>query len=135
MASLPPLRLTGAEVLIDGELRPEAVAVEGGLFRDAALPEVNLDGYLVLPGIVDLHATGFERHLAPHPDAGPPIRSGLRATAREAAAHGITTAWFAQFWSWEGGRRGPDFAGPLRDQRFHVPAPGLRPGCDGADRV
>lgn len=32
------------------------------------------------------------------------------ATAAELAANGITTGVMAQFWSWEGGMRGPDFA-------------------------
>ena len=36
--------------------------------------------------------------------------SGMLACAAELAACGITTAMLAQFWSWEGGMRGPEFA-------------------------
>jgi alpha-D-ribose 1-methylphosphonate 5-triphosphate diphosphatase len=35
---------------------------------------------------------------------------GLHSVDRDAAANGVTTAWMAQSWSWEGGSRGPDFA-------------------------
>jgi alpha-D-ribose 1-methylphosphonate 5-triphosphate diphosphatase len=38
------------------------------------------------------------------------LRVGLASTEAELAANGITTAMLAQFWSWEGGMRGPDFA-------------------------
>ena len=38
------------------------------------------------------------------------IQEGLRATHAELAANGITTAVLAQFYSWEGGMRGPEFA-------------------------
>jgi alpha-D-ribose 1-methylphosphonate 5-triphosphate diphosphatase len=71
---------------------------------------VDLSGYLVLPGIIDLHGDAFERHIAPRPSAPFPVEMGLRGADREAAAHGVTTAWLAQSWSWEGGMRGPDFA-------------------------
>jgi len=110
MAMLPPLRLTGAQVLRDGALRREALSVEDGRITNNALPEIDLTGYLVLPGIIDLHGDAFERHIAPRPTAPFPIGSGLRTTERDAASHGITTAWLAQSWSWEGGLRGPDFA-------------------------
>ena len=113
MATLPPLRLAGAEVLCDGTLRRTGVSVADGVFCDAPLPEADLTGYLILPGIVDLHGDAFERHIAPRPTAPFPIATGLAATERDAAAHGVTTAWLAQGWSWEGGMRGPDFAESL----------------------
>ena len=113
MTTLPPLRLTGAQILLDGALRREAISVEHGVFSDAALPQADLTGYLVLPGIIDLHGDAFERHIAPRPTAPFPIATGLKTTERDAAAHGVTTAWLAQCWSWEGGLRGPDFAEAL----------------------
>jgi alpha-D-ribose 1-methylphosphonate 5-triphosphate diphosphatase len=42
-------------------------------------------------------------------------RRGWPAFDAELAANGITTAVIAQFWSWEGGMRGPDFAEELVD--------------------
>ncbi|SMH53495.1 alpha-D-ribose 1-methylphosphonate 5-triphosphate diphosphatase [Maritimibacter sp. HL-12] len=113
MATLPPLRLTGATLLRDGALQRDAVTVANGVFSDAPAPECDFSGYLLLPGIVDLHGDAFERHIAPRPSAPFPIESGLRATQRDAAAHGVTTAWLAQGWSWEGGMRSPDFAEAL----------------------
>ncbi|MBC2836868.1 alpha-D-ribose 1-methylphosphonate 5-triphosphate diphosphatase [Paragemmobacter straminiformis] len=112
-AFLPPLRFTGAEVLREGRLGPDAIAVAEGLLTDAAAPEIDLSGFLVLPGIIDLHGDGFERQMFPRPTAPFPVASGLAATDREAAAHGVTTAYLAQSWSWEGGHRGPEQAEAL----------------------
>lgn len=83
---------------------------DGLLVTDKAGREVDLSGYLVLPGIVDPHGDGFERHMAPRRGALREAEHGVVATASELAANGITTAVLAQFFSWEGGMRGPDFA-------------------------
>jgi alpha-D-ribose 1-methylphosphonate 5-triphosphate diphosphatase len=107
MTLLPPLRLTGATILRDGEMQRRSVALAEGRLTTGPLPEVDLGGYYVLPGIVDLHGDGFERHIAPRPAAPFPLISGLLSAEREAAANGITTAFFAQGWSWEGGPRSP----------------------------
>jgi len=109
-ATTPAMRLTGAATLRDGAFHAAPVAVEGGLITDAPLPEVDLTGFLILPGIVDLHGDAFERHLRPRPSAPFPAEQALLSTDRDAAANGLTTAWMAQSWSWEGGHRGPDFA-------------------------
>lgn len=107
---LPPLRLTGATVLRDGEMQDRSVVVEAGRISKGPRPAVDLSGYYILPGIIDLHGDAFERHIAPRPSAPFPIETGLRMTDRDAAANGVTTAWLAQCWSWEGGMRGPEFA-------------------------
>ncbi|MBV7394686.1 alpha-D-ribose 1-methylphosphonate 5-triphosphate diphosphatase [Mameliella sediminis] len=104
------LRLTGATVLREGAMQSRSVAIEDGRISKGPLPEVDLSGYFILPGIIDLHGDAFERHLAPRPTAPFPIRTALQATDRDAAANGITTAWMAHSWSWEGGARGPDHA-------------------------
>ncbi len=107
---LPPLRLTGATILRDGEMQQRSVAIANGRITKGPLPEVDLSGYFILPGIIDLHGDAFERHIVPRPSAAFPIETGLRATDRDTATNGVTTAWMAQSWSWEGGHRGPDFA-------------------------
>ncbi|NUB43572.1 alpha-D-ribose 1-methylphosphonate 5-triphosphate diphosphatase [Fertoebacter nigrum] len=107
---LPPLRLTGADILRDGEMQRRSIALEDGRLTRGPLPEVDLSGYLILPGIIDLHGDGFERHIFPRPSANFPLAAGLASTDREAAAHGVTTAFLAQGWSWEGAHRSPDFA-------------------------
>lgn len=91
---------------------------------DAELRAVDLTGYVLLPGIVDLHGDGFERHLAPRRGALRSMEDGLCALDAELAATGITTAVLAQFWSWEGGLRAPEFArklaAALRVMRPHL---------------
>lgn len=107
---LPPLRFTGATVLRDAQMQQRSVAIADGRITKGPLPEVDLTGYLILPGIIDLHGDAFERHIAPRPSAPFALSTGLHSTDREAAHNGVTTAWLAQSWSWEGGHRGPENA-------------------------
>ncbi len=122
--TLFPLRLTGATILRDGQLQDRSVVVEDGRISKGPFPAVDLSGYYVLPGIIDLHGDAFERHIAPRPTAPFSVGTGLIGTDRDAAANGITTAWLAQSWSWEGGMRGPDYAESmlqgLADMRPHL---------------
>lgn len=105
------LDLTGAEVLHPDGLTPAPLSMAAGqIVPDRVGREVDLQGYIVLPGIVDLHGDGFERHLAQRRGAMKQIDAGLMACEAELAANGITTAVLAQFVSWEGGMRGLDFA-------------------------
>ena len=106
------LDLTGAKVLRPGEgLGPGRLSFAGGeIVAESAGRKVDLSGCLILPGIVDLHGDGFERHVAPRRGAMTDMEEGIAAAAAELAAHGITTAVMAQFYSWEGGLRGPEFA-------------------------
>lgn len=108
--SPPPFRLTGARVLQDGMLSETPLCIENGMITEGAGPTLDLSGYLVMPGIIDLHGDAFEHHMAPRPSAPFPLRTGLVGTDRDAAANGVTTAWMAQSWSWEGGHRSPDYA-------------------------
>jgi alpha-D-ribose 1-methylphosphonate 5-triphosphate diphosphatase len=101
----PPLRLTGAQVLRDGALGDTDLTLAEGRIVEGPGAEVDLRGFLVLPGIVDLHGDGFERHIAPRPTAPFDKARALRSAAAELAANGVTTAWLAQSWSWEGGFR------------------------------
>ncbi len=107
------LSFTGAQVLRGGQIAAGDITVTGGYVSDdpaAANTQLDLTDYYVLPGIIDLHGDAFEHHIAPRPTAPFPISLGLAGTDRDAAANGVTTAWMAQSWSWEGGTRGPDFA-------------------------
>ena len=105
MPQLTPLRLTGACALIGGEMQDQPITLAEGRIVDGPAPELDLTGYIVLPGIIDLHGDGFERHLTPRPTAPFDKRRALRSAAAELAVNGVTTAWFAQSWSWEGGFR------------------------------
>lgn len=105
MAQIAPLRLTGAHVLHGNALIDAPLTVTDGIITDGPAPEVDLTGYLLLPGIVDLHGDGFERHLSPRPSAPFDKARALTSAANELAVNGVTTAWLAQSWSWEGGFR------------------------------
>ncbi|MAU51898.1 MAG: alpha-D-ribose 1-methylphosphonate 5-triphosphate diphosphatase [Roseovarius sp.] len=110
---MTPLRLTlrGAEVLWPDGPGPGDLMLEGGrIGAGRAGRAVDLSGCLVLPGLIDLHGDGFEHHLAPRRGALADLRAGLASAEAELAAHGITTAYLAQFLSWEGGMRGAGFA-------------------------
>ncbi len=108
---MPNLDLTGADVL-----RPAGFSTKPLSFLDGVIVEkpvgrpIDLSGFKVLPGIVDLHGDGFERHLAQRRGAMKQMDEGLVACEAELAANGITTAVLAQFVSWEGGMRGLSFA-------------------------
>ncbi len=100
------LRLTGALVLRDGALQQRSVAIQRGLISKGPLPEVDLSGYLILPGIIDLMGAP----VGPRAAGGPDLQTALAATDREIAAHGITTACLSQGWSWAGELHSPTFA-------------------------
>lgn len=109
--ALLSLDLCGAEVLWNGAFEARDISVQdGGITGSPCGRRVDLSGYLVLPGIVDVHGDAFERQLAPRRGVVTDLRPGLRALDAELAASGITTAILAQFWSWEGGMRSPEFA-------------------------
>lgn len=107
---MPNLDFIGAQILLPDGLERETLSfADGVIVADTVGRPVDLSGFMVLPGIVDLHGDAFERHLAPRRGAMKQMNEGLVATEAELAANGITTAILAQFVSWEGGLRGPDF--------------------------
>jgi alpha-D-ribose 1-methylphosphonate 5-triphosphate diphosphatase len=109
------LTLRGAEVLTPEGLAPQDLHIGGEMIGGPGGRVVDLSGYLVLPGLIDIHGDGFERQLAPRRGAMTDLGQGLAAVDAELATAGITTAVLAQFFSWEGGMRGPDFAEALVD--------------------
>ncbi len=94
---LPPLRLTGALCLRDGQLQQRSIALAEGRFTTGPYPAVDLRGYYVLPGIIDLHAEPADLS-----DDRMPVRLD-----RAAAAQGVTTRRIAVPWSWETVGRSP----------------------------
>ncbi|MEP4036262.1 alpha-D-ribose 1-methylphosphonate 5-triphosphate diphosphatase [Pseudophaeobacter sp.] len=111
------LTLQGADVLTPAGVHHggEIAIGDGVILAQPQGRAVDLTGYLVLPGIIDPHGDGFERHLAPRRGAMKQMAEGVVATEAELAANGMTTAVLAQFFSWEGGLRGPDYAGQVFD--------------------
>ncbi|GGE51600.1 alpha-D-ribose 1-methylphosphonate 5-triphosphate diphosphatase [Actibacterium pelagium] len=114
------LTLENAEALLPGGLQPTSVSIENGLIVMGKGRSVDLTGCRIFPGIVDLHGDGFERHLAPRRGAMMDMSEGLFAVDAELAANGITTAVLAQFWSYEGGMRRPEFAQKLVNALLQV---------------
>lgn len=107
------MRFESAKVLVGGAFEKLALSVRDGRISLDAVGEgqgVDLSGYLILPGIIDLHGDAFDRHLAARRGALQDITRGYWALDGEFGANGITTAYLAQFYSWEGGMRGPQFA-------------------------
>lgn len=110
------ITLSGARFLRPDGWDDAPLPLSGGQFVDAPAGRViDLAGFDVLPGIIDVHGDGFERHMAPRRGALRERDAGMVAVAAELAANGITTAVLAQFWSWEGGLRGPEFAREVFD--------------------
>ncbi|MCR9087396.1 MAG: alpha-D-ribose 1-methylphosphonate 5-triphosphate diphosphatase [Rhodobacteraceae bacterium] len=113
------LTFTGGQVLGAQCLAPADLSVRDGCFENG--PEgpdgrtIDVSGLWLLPGIVDLHGDGFERHLAPRRGVMTDLAKGLESVEAELATCGITTGWLAQFWSWEGSMRGPGFATRLAE--------------------
>ncbi|ROU00314.1 amidohydrolase family protein [Histidinibacterium lentulum] len=97
---LPPLRLTGATVLRDGGLQDRTVAIAGGRISAGPYPAVDLSGFFILPGMVDLSVRALDR------DGPPPTETSARAAlaeaGRAAAMAGVTTGWATHLWSASG---------------------------------
>lgn len=114
---MPEIDLTGGQVLRREGWSNAPLSFAGGVIVDKPVGRsVDLRGFNILPGIVDPHGDGFERHLAQRRGAMKQMDEGLVACEAELAANGITTAVLAQFVSWEGGMRGLSFA----DKVFRV---------------
>ncbi|KAA9007964.1 amidohydrolase family protein [Histidinibacterium aquaticum] len=92
----PPMRLVGATVLRDGGLRQRTVAIEGGRISGGPFPAVDLSGFLVLPGLVDLDTARLD--CSPGEEA-----SALSNAEDTASANGVTTGWVMVPWGGDPG--------------------------------
>jgi len=84
------------------------LTIEGGRITVApahGAQVINAEGLIALPGIVDIHGDGFERHLMPRPGVRFDVALALRDTDRQLVANGITTAFHGVTVSWEPGLR------------------------------
>ena len=93
--------LTNARVVAGGEVFPGTVHVRGGQIRGvdagkSTLPgAVDLEGDLLIPGLIELHTDNFERHMMPRPKVRWPELPALVGHDAEVAAAGITTVFDA----------------------------------------
>ncbi|WP_238528232.1 alpha-D-ribose 1-methylphosphonate 5-triphosphate diphosphatase [Pseudodesulfovibrio mercurii] len=105
----------GRVLLPDGDVRRTDITVADGVIRELGgarngQPSLDVRGRLVLPGIVDLHGDGFERHIMPRAGVSFERALGLLDTDRTMTANGITTAFHGLTVSWEPGLRSRDAA-------------------------
>jgi alpha-D-ribose 1-methylphosphonate 5-triphosphate diphosphatase len=96
-APLSPLRLTGATVLRDGVLQDRTLAIAGGRISAGPFPAVDMSGYYILPGMVDLSVDGLDRAVAPPTEGS--ARAALAEAGSRAAMAGVTTGWATHLWS------------------------------------
>lgn len=93
--------LKNAALVTQEEVVHAALVLRGGKIlsidapRTAAPHAIDLEGDLLLPGLVELHTDNFERHLMPRPKVRWPELPALFAHDAEIAAAGITTVYDA----------------------------------------
>jgi len=108
------LTLKGGRVLgSNGQFTDADLHMDAGVITEAGTASarvLDVSDCLILPGIIDAHGDGHERHLMPRAGANFPEWVALRNVDRELIANGITTAYLAQSYSWEGETRGADAA-------------------------
>ncbi|WP_193184177.1 amidohydrolase family protein [Mangrovicoccus algicola] len=106
------MRFTGARILRDGILQERSIAIAGGRITKGPLPAIDLSGYVILPGIIDMMAA---RPAARGRIGGPGWF--LDEADRIGAAAGVTTQFMHQGWSWETGADSPAAAEAMAQAR------------------
>ncbi|WP_204251250.1 alpha-D-ribose 1-methylphosphonate 5-triphosphate diphosphatase [Elioraea rosea] len=118
--------VAGARLLLDGALvEAEVTVADGRIARiGGAAPNgatvLDAHGWLLLPGLIDIHGDAFERQLQPRPGVDFPADIALIDTDRQLLANGITTAFHGVTLSWEPGLRGVETFRALLDARARL---------------
>lgn len=87
-------RLVLADRLLDGSLSVSDGHIAGiDPGRSGAPGAIDLEGDLLIPGVIDLHTDNLERQVEPRPNARWPSRSAMIAHDAQCAAAGITTVF------------------------------------------
>lgn len=95
------LLLKSAKLVLADEIVQGTLAVAGGRIvaidhgGTAAPAASDLDGDLLIPGLIELHTDNFERHMMPRPKVQWPALPALIGHDAEIAAAGITTVYDA----------------------------------------
>ncbi|MCB8880555.1 alpha-D-ribose 1-methylphosphonate 5-triphosphate diphosphatase [Acidisoma cellulosilytica] len=93
--------LTNATIILEDDSLRGTVVVQDGVIRDivygkvVAAGAVDLDGDILMPGIIDLHTDNLERQVLPRPGARWPSRSAFLAHDAQCAVAGVTTVFDA----------------------------------------
>ena len=89
--------LTNARLILRDRVLEGTVVLEGGLITavgpgGTGLPgAIDVEGDLLIPGVVDLHTDNLERQVQPRSNARWPSRSAMVAHDAQCAAAGVTT--------------------------------------------
>ena len=119
-----PLRLVGARVilpeaveesdvwLLNGKVcalgskpSPEEITSADSTAINPGWTEIDCNGCILAPALVDIHGDAFERQLMPRPGVMCPLEAAVLETDRQLASNGIATAYHAVTISWEPGLR------------------------------
>lgn len=92
---LPPVRLTGATVLRDGKMQNRSIGIDRGRFAKGPFPAIDLAGYFILPGIVNLHGPTMDPFAGGQPTS---VAAHLAEQVHRAVAQGVTTTWLPLNW-------------------------------------
>lgn len=96
-------------VLPDGILARGSLRIEGGSIAEivegpVAGADVQGDGLLAIPGLIDMHGDMLERDISPRPGAELPFALALYELDKRLVATGITTAYAAISFAWHTGQ-------------------------------
>ena len=93
------LNLRNAQIVLADEVIQGSVQIKDGWITDITSGPSNvgedLDGDLLIPGLVEIHTDNLERHLMPRPKVRWPAMAALLSHDAEIAAAGITTVFDA----------------------------------------
>jgi alpha-D-ribose 1-methylphosphonate 5-triphosphate diphosphatase len=86
------------QIVLADEIIKGSVAIEGGFVTavdhgPAPRSAIDLEGDLLIPGLIELHTDHLENHLTPRPKVNWPVTSALLAFDAQIAASGITTVF------------------------------------------
>jgi alpha-D-ribose 1-methylphosphonate 5-triphosphate diphosphatase len=93
--------LTNARIIAAEDEIRGTVVVRGGVIASvdagrSSLPAaIDLEGDLLIPGLIELHTDNIERHVMPRPAAPWPVDAAVVAHDREVVGAGITTVFDA----------------------------------------
>ena len=126
--------LTNARIVCPDREVNGTLVIENGRIADI-LPRIafaggiDLQGAILIPGVIDIHTDYLEREIAPRPTAKIPIELALHVMDLRALSCGLTTVCTAARISEE--REGPDGIVARRRPR---PGPAFRGADSGAAR-
>ncbi|MDX1779768.1 MAG: alpha-D-ribose 1-methylphosphonate 5-triphosphate diphosphatase [Thalassovita sp.] len=93
--------LTNAKLVLENEVIDGTMRLENGKIAEisgggtAVRSAIDVDGDLIIPGLIELHTDNLERHIQPRPKVDWPHAAAILAHDGELASVGITTVFDA----------------------------------------